>query len=83
MAGRRFRIPHTLVLLFGMIVAAVVLTYLLPAGSYQRVEHDGHAQVVPGTYARTAVPPAARATHRPARLPAAALSPSQYQAPEY
>ena len=53
MDRRRFRVPHTLVLLFGMIIAAVVLTYLLPAGRYQRVEHDGHAQVVPGTYAPT------------------------------
>ncbi|HSJ13720.1 MAG TPA: TIGR00366 family protein [Longimicrobiales bacterium] len=53
MAGRRFRVPHTLVLLFALIVAALLLTYLLPAGSYQRVEADGHVQVVPGTYTLT------------------------------
>lgn len=53
MARRRVRIPHTLVLLWGMIVAAVLLTYVLPAGSYQRVEQDGRARVVPGTYAVT------------------------------
>lgn len=51
---RRFRVPHTLVLLFGMIVVALLLTYILPAGSYERVpnEHD-REQVVPGSYRLT------------------------------
>lgn len=53
MARRGFRVPHTLVLLWGMIVVALVLTYILPAGSFERVEVHGHAQVVPGTYAPT------------------------------
>lgn len=54
MARRRVRIPHTLVLLFGMIVAAVLLTYLLPPGTFQRVENEhGRSQVVPGSYQRT------------------------------
>ena len=35
MASRnRFRVPHTRVLLFGMSVLAVILTWLLPAGSF-------------------------------------------------
>jgi uncharacterized ion transporter superfamily protein YfcC len=51
MAERRFRVPHTLVLLFSMIVVALLLTYVLPAGSYERVEReDGRFQVVPGTF---------------------------------
>jgi uncharacterized ion transporter superfamily protein YfcC len=46
-----FRIPHTLVLLFAMIVAALLLTYVLPAGSYERVENEhGRMQVVSGSY---------------------------------
>ncbi|CAN5393850.1 YfcC family protein [soil metagenome] len=54
MANRRFRVPHTLVLLFAMIVAAVLLTYVLPAGSFERVENEhGRMQVVPGSYQRT------------------------------
>jgi uncharacterized ion transporter superfamily protein YfcC len=51
MATRRFRVPHTLVLLFGMIVLAVMLTWLLPAGSFERVDNEhGRQQVVPGSY---------------------------------
>lgn len=47
----RLRIPHTLVLLFGMVVFALVLTYLLPAGTYERVTNDHDREVVvPGTY---------------------------------
>ncbi|MBR9988958.1 MAG: YfcC family protein [Gemmatimonadetes bacterium] len=50
---RRSRVPHTLVLLFGMIVVALVLTYVLPAGQFERVENeDGRMQVVPGSYER-------------------------------
>lgn len=51
---RRPRVPHTLVLLFAMIVAAVILTYVLPAGSYERVENEhGRQQVVPGSFRTT------------------------------
>ena len=54
MAGRRFRVPHTLVLLFGMVVAALLLTYLLPTGSFDPVENEaGRLQVVPGSFERT------------------------------
>lgn len=53
MAKTRFRVPHTLVLLFGMIVLAWILTLILPAGRFERVENEhGREQVVPGTYAR-------------------------------
>jgi uncharacterized ion transporter superfamily protein YfcC len=52
MARRSFRVPHTLVLLFAMIVVALLLTWLLPAGAYERVENEqGRTQVVPGTFA--------------------------------
>lgn len=53
MTERRFKVPHTLVLLSAMIVAALVLTYLLPAGSFERVDADGHPQVVPGSFHTT------------------------------
>jgi uncharacterized ion transporter superfamily protein YfcC len=51
---RRFRVPHTLVLLFGMIVVALMLTYVLPAGAFERVENEhGRMQVVPGSFEAT------------------------------
>ena len=51
MTDRRFQVPHTLVLLFGMVVAALLLTYLLPAGAFERVENAaGRMQVVPGSF---------------------------------
>jgi uncharacterized ion transporter superfamily protein YfcC len=54
MSERRFKVPHTLVLLFGMVVAALLLTYVLPAGSFERVENDaGRMQVVPGSFEPT------------------------------
>ena len=47
----RFRVPHTLVLLFGMIVLAYSLTWVLPQGQFETVENEqGRQQVVPGTY---------------------------------
>jgi uncharacterized ion transporter superfamily protein YfcC len=50
----RFKLPHPLVLLLGGVVVAVVLTWILPAGSYQRRTdpETGREVVVPGTYAR-------------------------------
>ncbi|MCP3981297.1 MAG: YfcC family protein [bacterium] len=51
MAASRIRIPHTLVLLFAMIIVAFVATYVLPQGSFERVETEsGRQQVVPGSY---------------------------------
>ena len=49
-----FRLPHPLVLLLSCIVIAVALTWLIPAGKYQRTtdEATGREVVVPGTYAR-------------------------------
>ena len=50
----RVRLPHPLVLLLGGVVVAVVLTWILPAGTYQRRTdaETGRDVVIPGTYAR-------------------------------
>ena len=50
----RFRLPHPLILLLGCIGIAVALTWIIPAGEYQRREDPGSGRmlVVPGTYAR-------------------------------
>ena len=48
----RFRVPHTLILLFGMNILALVVTYVLPQGHFERaVNEKGREQVVAGTYA--------------------------------
>ncbi|HEX6307137.1 MAG TPA: Na+/H+ antiporter NhaC family protein [Longimicrobiales bacterium] len=74
---RRSRVPHTLVLLFSMVVLALLLTYVLPAGQYERVENEhGRLQVVPGTFTLTpdqeALSPVAVFTAIPRGLEAAA-----------
>ena len=52
MTESRFRVPHTLVLLFGMILLAFALTQFLPQGSFERVTNSvGREQVVPASYA--------------------------------
>jgi uncharacterized ion transporter superfamily protein YfcC len=43
-------IPHPVVMLFGIIVIAAVLSYILPAGSYERELVDGRQRVIPGSY---------------------------------
>jgi uncharacterized ion transporter superfamily protein YfcC len=46
-----FKVPHTLVLLFGMVVAALLLSWVLTPGEFLREATDGGGeQVVPGTY---------------------------------
>jgi uncharacterized ion transporter superfamily protein YfcC len=48
----KLKVPHTLVLLYAMIVLAYVLTLVLPAGAFETEVNDhGHEVVVPGTYA--------------------------------
>lgn len=50
--GSRLKVPHTLVLLFGMIVFAYGLTLVLPPGQYERTTNEaGREQVVAGSYA--------------------------------
>lgn len=50
----RFRFPHPLVLLTGCVILAAALSYVLPAGQYQRQEDPatGREVVVAGTYHR-------------------------------
>ena len=50
----RFNLPHPFVLLLGGVAIAAALTWILPAGAYQRRTDpaSGRNLVVPGTYAR-------------------------------
>lgn len=49
------RLPHTYVILLLLIVLAAALTWILPAGSFERVIPEGSSreQVVPGTFTET------------------------------
>lgn len=45
------RVPHTLVLMFAMMVVALLLTWVLPAGSFETATNDhGREMVQPGTF---------------------------------
>ncbi|MEN8247828.1 MAG: TIGR00366 family protein [Bacteroidota bacterium] len=46
----KFKVPHTLILLFGMIILAQLLTYVIPHGKFEIKEDHGHTTVVPGTF---------------------------------
>lgn len=43
-------IPHPVLMLFGIIVLTALLSYILPAGTFERIEVDGRQRVVPGSY---------------------------------
>src|SRR5258707_5571524 len=53
------KFPHPLVLLSACVVLAALLSYILPAGQYDRKEDalSGKQVVVPGTYHRVASQP--------------------------
>lgn len=52
---RRFRFPTAFTILFGLIVFVAVLTWIIPAGQYERVSNPELGRDVPvaGTYAET------------------------------
>lgn len=43
-------IPHPVVILFGMIVMAWVLTFIIPSGEFDRTEIEGKQKVVAGSF---------------------------------
>jgi uncharacterized ion transporter superfamily protein YfcC len=61
--------PHTLVLLFGIMILALVMTWVLPQGGFETELVNGRSAVVPGTYTlaeeRVALPPWALLTAVP------------------
>ncbi len=52
------RIPHTYVLLFGLMVIAAVSTWIIPAGSYDRVVREGRELIDPRSFHPVAAKPA-------------------------
>ena len=44
------RVPHAITIVFSIILLVTVMTYILPAGTYERINLDGRSSVVPGSY---------------------------------
>ena len=57
MARKRPKLPHTLVLIYALVVLGVVATWLVPGGEYQRVEKNGRVIPVAGSFKYTARQP--------------------------
>ena len=55
----RLRVPHPIILLLGCLLAAALLSHVLPAGRYDRRDDPatGRSVVVPGTFHRVASQP--------------------------
>ncbi len=49
---RKLKLPHTLILIYAMVVLTVVATWIIPGGQYQRVEKDGRTVPIAGSYQR-------------------------------
>lgn len=54
---KKFEFPHVVLILFGMTIIASILSYIIPAGEFDRVEQDGNTVVVEGTYKTVASNP--------------------------
>ncbi|MFP4081511.1 MAG: YfcC family protein [Candidatus Aminicenantes bacterium] len=46
----KFKVPHTYVLLMGLILVAAVSTWLIPAGRYARADQDGRELINPESF---------------------------------
>ncbi|GAB3060456.1 YfcC family protein [Salinicoccus sesuvii] len=46
----RFRFPHTYAILLAVVIIAAALSYVIPAGEFERVEIENRTEVVPGSY---------------------------------
>ena len=43
---KEFKMPHTMAILFGCVVFIAILTYIIPAGSYERIVNASGTKVV-------------------------------------
>lgn len=56
---KKGKVPHTYVILFAMIIVMAILTYVIPAGQYQKVESEtGRMIVDPNSFAAVDANPA-------------------------
>ncbi len=54
----KLRVPHTYALLFGLIVLAAIATHWIPAGTFDRVDHQGREIVEPESFHHVEASPA-------------------------
>ncbi|MDZ7362959.1 MAG: TIGR00366 family protein [candidate division KSB1 bacterium] len=54
---KEITLPHTLALIFAIIVVMGALTWIVPAGQFDRAEKSGRTVVVPNTYQRVEAQP--------------------------
>jgi len=54
---RKVRLPHTLILIYIMVVLTVIATWVVPGGEYERVEKDGRSIPVADSFRFTARQP--------------------------
>jgi uncharacterized ion transporter superfamily protein YfcC len=47
---KKIKLPHTLVLIYTMVVLTVVATWIVPGGEYQRIEKEGRTIPVEGSF---------------------------------
>jgi len=47
---KQIKIPHTLVLIFGIILLMAILTWIVPGGQYDRKDVDGRTMLVPDSF---------------------------------
>ncbi|MGP4062309.1 YfcC family protein [Halobacillus sp. H74] len=55
---RKWEMPDTYVILFAVLLLAVISTYLVPSGAFERETVDGVERVIPGTYSEVDGSPA-------------------------
>lgn len=55
---KKWEFPDTYVIVFAVLLIAVAATYIVPAGTFDRVETDGVTTIVSGTYENTESSPA-------------------------
>jgi uncharacterized ion transporter superfamily protein YfcC len=48
--GRAIRMPHTLVIVGSLVVIVFLMSWVVPSGTYDRVDREGRQVTVPGTY---------------------------------
>jgi len=52
MKTKKLKLPHTLILIYIMVVLTAAATWVIPGGQYKRVEKDGRTIPVAGSYER-------------------------------
>mgnify|MGYP001027958782 CR=1 FL=1 len=67
MSLRKTKLPHTLVLIYLMVVLTAIATWIIPGGQYDRIEKDGRNIPVAGSFRFS--------EHRPQGLGALLISP--------